>query len=173
MSFRTVYSSPVRYHAPTGSRVQDVRSAKVDPKGNLTIVSIGQKDLYAEIQSHALSVDIHEIVRRFTAGDQDALSRMQGFYADFADMPSTYQEVLNAVIAGEQSFNSLPVEIKQRFGNNFASWLIAMESPDFPSMMGFTSPDMGETASPSAPMSAASPVPPPAQTSVAASSSSE
>lgn len=140
MTFRTQFEPTTRVFSNPGSPLVDVFTSKFDVKGNYTLVRTGVKDLYAEIQSHADSCDIHLIMERFAAGERDILSRVQGFYADFADMPSTYQEILNAVIAGEQTFNSLPVEIKDKFGHSFQRWLIEMESPDFASKMGFVPP---------------------------------
>lgn len=137
VSFRTKYSSHTRVNCHPGSREVIVFTPKFDAKGNYDLVPAGKKNLYAEIQSHADSCDIHLIMERFASGEVDVLSKVQGFYADFADMPSTYQEILNAVIAGEQTFNSLPVEIKDKFGHSFQRWLIEMEAPDFAEKMGF------------------------------------
>lgn len=169
MTFRTSLSRPTRVISHAGNPVQAVRSAKIDSKGNMTLVKVGEHDLYAEIQSYKDSCDIHLILKRFAAGDTEALARMQGFYADYADMPSTYAEVLNAVIAGEQSFNALPAEVKARFDNSFSVWLSSMEDADFGKKMSLDgiSPDnyIGEALPPD-PMSTASPVSPPAQTEI-------
>lgn len=135
--FKTKYDDHARVHCHPGSREVDVLTPRFDAKGNYTLVKAGVKNLYAEIQSHKDSCDIHLIMERFASGEQDILSKVQGFYADFADMPSTYQEILNAVIAGESTFNSLPVEIKDKFGHSFQRWLIEMEQPDFAEKMGF------------------------------------
>lgn len=161
-TFRTQYQPHARVFHHPGKRMKVKYTPVYDERGNLDLQPVGEEDLYDYIQSHAESCDIHVILDRFASGEKDVLSQVQGFYADFADMPSTYQEVLNAVIAGENAFNTLPAEVKARFGHNFASWLIAMESPDFLERSGFLQPDRGDARASAAGMPTASPVPAPA-----------
>lgn len=137
-NFHAQYDLQERFYSAPGDRYKDVYSASYDDKGNLVFTVTGREDLYDFIQSHCDSVDIHLLLKRFDAGDEDVFARAQGFYGDFADMPSTYQEVLNAVIAGQASFDSLPAEVKRQFDNNYAKWLMSFEDPDFASKMGFT-----------------------------------
>lgn len=131
IEFRTQFDQRPRIRQNPGSPVRSVFQARYDDNGALDLVETGKEDLYSFIQSHRDSVDIHVIMKRCALGDVDALTRVQGFYGDVTDMPSTYAEVLNAVIAGEQMFNSLPVEIRARYGHNFASFMAAMDKPDF------------------------------------------
>lgn len=137
MKFRTQYSARIPVYQDPGSRVKVVYAPRYDEKGVLDLVETGEKeDLYGYIQSHKQSTDIHYLLNRFVNGEKDILSQVQGFYADASNMPKTYAEVLNAVIAGEESFARLPVEIKQRFDNSFAVWLSSFDSPDFAEKMG-------------------------------------
>lgn len=140
--FRNKYANHPRIYCGGGSRERQHYQSRLDARGNLVLIPDGTINDYEAIQSHADSVDIHKILERFASGDVDVLSRMQGFYADFADVPSTYQEVLNAVIAGEETFNSLPVEIKDKFGHSFQRWMMAMGQPDFYDAMGLTHADL-------------------------------
>lgn len=136
MTFKTKYDSHSRVHVHPGNPIKTVYSSRYDSSGNLELYESGQEDLYGYIQSHAESVDIHVLLQRFVNGEADALSKAQGFYLDASDMPKTYAEVLNSVIQGEQAFDSLPVEVKQRFGNSFSQWMASFESPDFLERMG-------------------------------------
>lgn len=138
MSFRTQFDDHPRVYQDPGAPTKPHYQSRINVRGNLELVVDGVVDLYADIQSHADSVDIHLILERFTAGETDILSKVQGFYADFADMPSTMQEVLNSIIAGEAAFDRLPVEIKDRFGHSFQRWMMEMDSPDFAAKMGYT-----------------------------------
>lgn len=142
--FKTKYDAHARVFSDPGSPVKDVLSGHLDAHGNIQLVVAGQENVYDFIQSHKDSTDIHLIMKRFAAGEKDILSQVQGFFADCADMPSTYQEILNAVIAGEETFNRLPIEIKENFGHSFQKWLISMDQPDFLSKMGIT-PDQAQT----------------------------
>ena len=141
MRFSTRYDPHDRVTANSGSRLRILYQAQLDDEGRIDLVECGTEDLYAQIQSHADSVDIHTILRQFEAGDTEALMRRQGTFGDFTEMPKTYAEMLNAVIAGEQKFMELPVEVRARFGHSFQQWLAGMDNPDdFAEKMGWTQP---------------------------------
>lgn len=135
--FRTQYDAHEPVYQEPGNSVKVVYSPRYDDHGVLDLVQTGQEDLYAYIQSHKESTDIHVLLDRFANGEDDVLQRMQGFYGDVTSMPKTYAEVLNAVIAGEEAFSRLPVDVKQRFDNSFAVWLAAMDKDDFAERMGY------------------------------------
>lgn len=135
--FRSQFDPHTRLHTEPGSPVKVVYNPHYNAFGELIIEPSGEEDLYGYIQSHKDSCDIHKMLERFAAGDEDALSQAQGFYADTTGMPTTYAEVLNAVLAGEATFNQLPADIKAKFDNSFAVWLSAMDRPDFAQRMGF------------------------------------
>ncbi len=137
MSFPTQYRTHERKISNSGSPIKDVFTPHYDAFGELIIEKTGEEDLYSYIQSHRESCDIHLMLERYANGDDQALSRAQGFYADTTGMPQTYAEVLNAVLAGEAAFNQLPKEIKQEFDNSFSQWLASMDRPDFAKRMGF------------------------------------
>lgn len=140
MKFKTKYDNHARVYCNPGSPVRITYQANYNDSGTLELAAVGQEDLYGYIQSHRDSVDIHVILKRFAAGEQDVLSQVQGFYADASDMPKTYAEILNAVLDGERTFNSLPAEIKRQFNNSFSEWLASFEQPDFASRMGWSKP---------------------------------
>lgn len=165
--FRSQFDSHTRLYTEPGSPVKVVYNPHYNAFGELIIEPSGEEDLYGYIQSHKDSCDIHKMLERFAAGDEDALSQAQGFYADVSGMPQTYAEVLNAVLAGEATFNQLPAEVKAQFDNSFAVWLSAMDRPDFAQRMGFSESPVPTDVSdsvlqPPAPASApASPAPAP------------
>lgn len=168
--FRTQYEDRAPVFQEPGSREKLIYSPRYDDNGVLDLVVTGKEDIYAFIQSHKESTDIHVLLDRFANGETDVLQRMQGFYGDVTSMPKTYAEVLNAVIVGEETFARLPVEVKQRFDNSFAVWLSSMDSPDFAARMGVPlDKDMTPSqvqdfaaapASPAAPAAPASPAAP-------------
>lgn len=137
LKFRTQFDPHDSVFQEPGDPVKVIYSPRYDDAGVLDLVATGQENLYEYIQSHKESTDIHVLLDRFANGEEDVLSRMQGFYGDITSMPKTYAEVLNAVIAGEEAFARLPVEIKQKFDNSFAVWLAAMDKPDFADRMGY------------------------------------
>lgn len=129
-SFRTQYSPHDRVISNSGDRIVTEYEGYLDEVGDVQLREVGKHDLYAEIQSHRDSVDIHVLMQRYADGDTAALSRVQGLYADITEMPKTYAELLNTVMAGQQAFDQLPIEVKERFGNDFGHWMALMDSPD-------------------------------------------
>lgn len=106
---------------------------KLSDSGDFDLVESGKVDLYGEIQSHRDSCDIYVLLNRYQNGDLEALSRVQGSYGDFTQMPKTFAEALNAMIAGEQMFNSLPLEIRQKFDFSLEKFMLGMD--DMPSWL--------------------------------------
>lgn len=135
--FRSHLQDHARVFANPGDRDKVVYSPVFDKEGNFDLQPSGKEDLYAFIQSHAESVDIHVILERFARGDVTALSKVQGTYGDFTTIPTTYAGLLNAVIQGEQYFMDLPVETRAAFDHDFRKWMAAMDDmPSWLSKMG-------------------------------------
>lgn len=139
--FNTQFDRRAPVYQEPGSPVRIVYSPRYSDDGVLDLVETGRENLYEYIQSHKESTDIHVLLDRFANGEDDVLQRMQGFYGDVTSMPKTYAEVLNAVIAGEETFARLPIEVKNRFNNSFSEWLTAMDKPDFAQRMGIAPVD--------------------------------
>lgn len=146
MTFRTQYDPSPRVVANPGSPIKTLYSPVFNKDGIMSLKVSGEHDLYAEIQSHADSVDIHVLLQRFASGDVGALSRIQGAYGDFTQMPQTFAEALNTFIAAEQYFLGLPVEVRDRFGQDFHQFLASMDSPDFSKDMNIAPPEHSQVA---------------------------
>lgn len=138
--FRTQFDASIKTPAQPGSRTKVTYGPRYDKQGRMYLIETGVHDLYAEIQSHADSVDIHVLLQRFAEGDSGALSRMQGAYGDFTRMPSTFAEALNTIAAAEQYFKGLPVDIRAKFGHDFNQFIASMDSPDWLSRVGAEPP---------------------------------
>lgn len=136
MQFRTQFDDHQRFRTDPGDPVKVLYGPKFTDDGVLELVETGKEDLYGYIQSHAMSVDIHVILQKFAAGDIDVLTRVQGAYGDFSEMPHTYAEMLNSMIAAETYFNSLPVEVRAEFGHSFQQFLTSIDQPDFIERLG-------------------------------------
>lgn len=126
-----VSSKDHRVYSQPGSGIVDVMAPVVDDDGRITLVQAGKHDLYAEIQSHADSVDIHKIIQRFKNGDISALNRRAASYMDVTDMPQNYAELLNTVIETRQYFDALDPEIRAKFGDDFGTFVESFGSEDF------------------------------------------
>lgn len=158
--FRTQYEPSVSVSQPVGDPVKIMYGPKYRADGTWYLVQIGKHDLYSEIQSHAGSVDIHEILRRFATGqDPAALSRIQGVYGDFTQMPKTFAEALNTLVAAQQYFMDLPKDTRAEFGHDFNRFIASFDSPDFLAKSGLfdvPSPDPNNLPAPGTPVSSSS-----------------
>lgn len=148
MKFITQYERRRVVQDP-GNSVRVLFTSKLLDDGTIDLVPSGTEDLYAAIQSHKDSCDIHVLLARYRNGDVDALSRAQGAYGDFTHMPTTYAELLNSMIAGESYFNSLPVETRAKFGHSFEQFMLSMDDmPGFLDKLGVKVESPVEKASP-------------------------
>lgn len=134
--FKTQFDKHDRVFSNVGSRIHDVYTPEFDKNGVMNLVKTGQENIYDYIQSHADSVNIHVLLRRFRNGEADVLQRVQGVYGDFTEMPKTYAEAMNAMIKAEQYFNSLPVDVRANFGHSYAQFLASLGDVDFTKKMG-------------------------------------
>ncbi len=137
--FDNRYREHVHFHSEIGDPVKILYSPEFDKNGVMTLKESGRENLYDFIQSHKDSVDIHKIMQRFEEGDVNVLSKVQGQFGDFSQFPKTYAEMLNQVIEGENAFNGLPLEVREKFGFSFQQWLASAGSDEWKSKMGFAS----------------------------------
>lgn len=171
--FITQFDKRDRVHCEPGSRTKVMYGPIFDKNGVMSLKEIGTHDLYAEIQSHADSVDIHVLLQRYAQGDVGVFSRMQGAYGDFTQMPKTFAEALNTMIAAEQYFMGLPVETRAKFGHSFQQFLASMDGPDWMTDVGLVTPELTDVIPPgtslpsqAAPSSVSASAPPPASPAV-------
>lgn len=137
MDFRTMYDPHERVIAPAGNPDVPIYSPSVDNDGHIVLEPVGIKNLPDYIDSFRESCDINVLVARFNAGDVSALSRTQGAYFDATVLPKTYAEMLNTVINAEKTFNSLPIDIREKFDNSYVKWLSTMDDEEqFAFLMG-------------------------------------
>lgn len=149
--WKTQYDNNGPRKAQHGTKVKKNFTGVYDKAGHLEIVENGTVNTYEEIQSHAKSVDIHTIMRRYAAGEMDVLSRVQGFYADVSNLPTSYADVLNAVNRGHALFDGLPAATRAKFGHNFDEFMIALCNGTIGEILGDPSPAGDPSPSPAIP----------------------
>lgn len=112
----------------TGSGMKDTYKMHVDENGKRELKKSGEYNLYADIQSYKDSVSIDYILTRFVNGDETALSRVQGIYGDFTQMPRTMAELQQRVIDAEHLFDSLPLEIRAQYNHSASEFFAQLDS---------------------------------------------
>lgn len=136
MKFLPQTRSDARIFCCAGDPIKTTYVGRYNDRGQLVLEESGTEDLYAYIQSFKESTDLKTIIDRYTNGETDVLSKVQGFYSDVTNMPGTYADMLQVVNNGEQTFNNLPVDIRAKFGHNFGEFLAQFGTAEFFEKLG-------------------------------------
>lgn len=128
--FRTQFDRKSVPYPVTTSIVTDYQLS-LAPDGKETLIVVGEHDIYPEIQSHAKSVDINEIVLRHQRGDIDVLAQRAGMYGDFTNLPTSYAELYQNVLDAQAYFDSLPLEVRQKFDHSFSKFFTSIGTSEF------------------------------------------
>lgn len=126
--------------SPSGAKTVPEYGLERDFEGNQRLVVIGEKPVYEIIQASAEGAAISSIITRWRSGDDSVLHVSEGFFADITDFPSSLAESQNALIKAQNTFNSLPLEVRQHFGMNFSRFLNHVSDPNFSFTSDVTSP---------------------------------
>ena len=114
-----------------GDPIKTVYSSKVNDDGTIELVPSGKEDWQAYIGSFADECDINVIVARFVNGDVSELNVRPGMYGDFTNMPKTYAEMLQLQINAKDSFDKLPLDVKEKFNNDFNQFMASAGSEEW------------------------------------------
>ena len=91
----------------------------------------GKTNLYDEIQSHRASVELSTLLQRYAAGDETALNKIQGVYADVVDAPSSLQEFHERVRTAEEYFRDLPEGLRKLFNDDPLQYVMSIGTTEF------------------------------------------
>lgn len=129
--FRTKYDERKIVYSEPGSGIKKVYQLR-ETKDGEDLVEIGETDLYKYIQSHADSVDIHKILERCAMiEDYGLLNKVPGIYMDITEMPKTLAEAYEQVQNAKDLFNRMPVDIKEKYDNNFVQFISGLGDSKF------------------------------------------
>lgn len=96
--WRNPYSESIKFDSAVGSPIRPLYKADLGKDGQIILKEDGIDHVYDTIQSYKSSVDINIIMQRYAAGDPYVLEQRIGQYGDFTSVPSSYMDVLNAVV---------------------------------------------------------------------------
>ena len=125
------------FKSPVGDLFHDLYSSSYRPDGTIALTVSDRVDIKKEINSHRDETDMAYILSRLVAGDDSVLNPRVPMYGDFTQFPSSYAEMLNMVMAGEQFFDSLPIETRKQFDNDRGKWFASIGSDSWLTAMGF------------------------------------
>ena len=102
-----------------GNPLHPVRHGEVKDDGTIELVTDRLEDTDQIIDSYRESTEIYNIMARIESGEIGLLNQREGFFGDVTQLPKTYAEMLNLMHKGEEFFSKLPVEVKEKYNNDF------------------------------------------------------
>lgn len=118
-----MYELHKRVNISSGSPIKTEYQVRL-VNNNMELVETGKSNLYDYIQSHKDSVDIHKILERCSQiEDYYLLNRMPTQFMDVTDMPDNLAGAYAMVKDAENFFERMPVDIKEKYNNNFIEFI--------------------------------------------------
>lgn len=142
MNYRNKIEDRVRTYSNPGSMIRDILAPKLDSKGNRIIVKKDQENLYASIQSYADQCDINYILTRYMDGDETVLLKKVGEFMDTTNIPDNISDLFNLTVEANDIFNHLPIDVKEKFGNNVYNFASNMGTPEWNEIMNTSERDI-------------------------------
>lgn len=116
-----------RVYMEPGEQVENDYKEHYDKNGVRHLRPDGKRNTYDEIQSHAESVDINVILKRYKNGDFTVLDKNNPQYIDCTVFPETYAEWFEMGTKAQRYFNELDPEVRAQFNNSFEQFLSQVE----------------------------------------------
>lgn len=136
---------PKRVPNEPGNIMEPQYKERYDEDGNPYLEQVGEVNTYEKIQSYKDEVDPMSILARYAAGETTIMAN-PGWYIDTSKLPKNYIEWRNMMNEQKEKFDTLPLEIRNRFNNNFDQWAATAGEPEWLENMGIK--NKNETAKP-------------------------
>lgn len=117
-----VVSDPNSFVTDPGSRYHIIYDPVVKPDGTIVLEESGKDDIQEFIDSFRDQTDMTFILKRMALGDLSVLTQKTPMYGDFTNMPKTYAEALQLVMDAEKQFMLLPLDVRNKFDNDYRKW---------------------------------------------------
>lgn len=134
--FMRANTRSLEYVTNPGSREKITKHGVVGADGVIRLVNDGIIDIQDQIQSYEPSTNIYNILSNLSPEEFRSMTPASGDFIDATDMPKTYAEALQLVIDGQNQFMSLPLEVRQKFDNDFNKWFVTAGSPEWFEKLG-------------------------------------
>lgn len=126
---------PKRVPNNPGNIMEPQYKERYDENGNAYLEQVGEVNTYEKIQSFRDEVDPMSILARYAAGDKTVMAN-PGWYIDTSKLPANYIEWRNMMNEQKEKFETLPLEIRNKFGNSFDAWAATAGEPEWIEKMG-------------------------------------
>lgn len=124
ITFFTAYNRPKAQCCSCGDKEYIHYIERTDKVTGKTYLEESERiNIRDYIKSSYEETKIENILARAGAGDQTALNRIQGLYADITGIPRTIAEMHSKIKDAYGEFDRLPIEIKQEFNNDAGQFI--------------------------------------------------
>lgn len=137
--FYTAYGEHMKTDCPTGNGIENLYGYEINKYGQKEIVKIGETNLYQKIQESLEETKIENILKRVAIGDTTVM-RPDGIYADVSEAPKNLIEARQQIQALENTWNSLPIEIRQKYNMSVDEFIAKSGSESWMVDMGLITP---------------------------------
>ena len=134
MKFYNSFEPAPKQKSPAGSKTQPVYALKIDKNGHKVLEKTSQvENIYEKIQASLESTKIENIVRRCEMGDDSALHKNMGQFADITIAPTNLLDAQQKLINAQNLFDKEKIEVKKEFNQNMGEWLNAINDGTYES----------------------------------------
>ena len=123
-------SDPNSFVTCPGSDEHIIYSSKILSDGTIQLTPCGKESISEKINAEKEFTDIAYIRHRLEMGDTSVL-RDGAVYADLYSAPKSLAESMQLQIDAERKFYELPLEVRNKFNNNFRQWMLTAGTPDW------------------------------------------
>ena len=123
-SFYSLTNLPQPVAAAVGGKTEKTFKLIFDKEtGEKKLVEDGKTQTYKAIQEATKGTTIREILKKYEQGDISVLTRKEGNYGDFTDIPTTWSETMQRMVDAENMFMKLPVDVREEFNHSPSQFL--------------------------------------------------
>lgn len=115
-------SDPNSFITDPGSDIHVIYTGRLLESGEVILTESGKESISEKINAEKEFTDISYIMQRLSMGDTSVL-RTDVAYGDYRDLPKDMREGLELLVNAERTFDTLPLEIKQKFNGSYLNWL--------------------------------------------------
>lgn len=108
--------------SPVGSPISDTYGLHYE-NGKESLKVTGSTDNYSKIQASLEDTKIYNILKRYTNGDVEALSRTKGQFFDSTKLPNSLVEAQHHLMNVSKQFDSLPDSVKREYNYSVTEYV--------------------------------------------------
>lgn len=120
--FKRPYEIHERSISPSGEKEENTYGYEINKAGQKILAVNGKVNVYDKIQEYVEETKIENILARAATGDTSVF-RPEGIYGDMTTAPANLIEAREMMQKLENTWNSLPNEIKNKYNNDVETFI--------------------------------------------------